>query len=313
MFDSLKIEAVTERDIDLLVLEELTVSESFRTWFAAQALKGKTYSSNIGAWHSVTAAGLGESDLIFMLRTRDGTQAAILIEDKVDAQPQPDQAHRYELRGIKGVGDGSWDMFTTCIIAPAAYLDSSKHDQGYDVAISYEQMVEYFESQQDHDQRSGYKAEFINDAIEQNRRGYQPVIDEKLSRFVNSYCNYTSVNYHELAVEAPRNRPAENTWIKFYPKFLPSGCDMVHQMTAGCVKLFFRGQAESFDALKEKYSSVLPEGAEMKLTPSKKSVSIILPVPKIDPQKVSFEAEAESIKRILRQVKDLAERVQRGS
>lgn len=56
---------VSERDIDLLLLEELMVSRPFSSWLALRSgLDLSPCAELVGAWHSVTHPTLGESDLI---------------------------------------------------------------------------------------------------------------------------------------------------------------------------------------------------------------------------------------------------------
>ncbi len=100
-----KIEAVSERDIDLLLLEEFNVSADFPRWFyqlCNPQAKNSTFC--VGAWHSVTEPDLGESDLIAMY----SDSHAILIENKIDAVAQPNQAKRYHLRGERGIEKDLW-------------------------------------------------------------------------------------------------------------------------------------------------------------------------------------------------------------
>ena len=80
---------VSERDIDLLLVEELTVSPAFGKWMAQRAgLELSDSARPAGVWHSVTHPALGESDLIAMWREPDGCRAALLIEDKIDVCAQ---------------------------------------------------------------------------------------------------------------------------------------------------------------------------------------------------------------------------------
>lgn len=80
--------SVAERDIDFLILEELSVSIEFQEWLSSRIFNEAIYKTEIGAWHSVSEAGLGESDLVFIFSGKDDQRNAILIENKVDAPPQ---------------------------------------------------------------------------------------------------------------------------------------------------------------------------------------------------------------------------------
>jgi len=160
---------IAERDVDLLVMEEFTVSTEFCEWFSSRIFGEPIFQSKIGAWHSVSDAQLGESDLIFLFEAVDGPRTAILIENKIDAPPQPQQGERYQLRGEKGLKEGYWEIFKTCVIAPSKYLSSSKHSESYDVEISYEEILAYFQSRRTRSDRFSYKARILLEGIEQNR------------------------------------------------------------------------------------------------------------------------------------------------
>ncbi|MBM4387545.1 MAG: PD-(D/E)XK nuclease family protein [Deltaproteobacteria bacterium] len=110
-----KVQYVAERDIDLLLLEELNVSPVFSFWLFQQTHSESTNAPSCnGAWHSVTHPQFGESDLIVVYEN----EFAILMENKIDALAQPEQASRYRKRGEMGCRDGLWQRFLTCIVAP---------------------------------------------------------------------------------------------------------------------------------------------------------------------------------------------------
>ena len=289
--------SIAERDIDLLVMEELSVSDEFREWFSSRVFGEPIFQSKIGAWHSVSDAQLGESDIIFLFEAMDGPRTAILIENKIGSPPQPNQGERYRMRGEKGLKEGYWEKFKTCVIAPYKYLSSSKQSENYDVNISYEELLAYFQSRRPRDERFPYKARILLEGIEQNRRGYQPEYNEALTKFVSDYYAYASREYAHLEMQEPKPRPAASTWVMFHPKTLAKGINLAHQLTASLVKLFFNGQAESFDALEDKYKSILPDNASIDV--AGKSVAISMEVPKVDPLEVSFADQQAKIKHAL--------------
>ena len=114
MFNTNIIEAVTERDIDLLLLEELNTSSQFATWFYKKILQKPPVLNIVKAYHSVSDPNLGESDIIILYNNSH----AILVENKISAITQPNQARRYILRGDKGITSRFWGSYSTCIIAP---------------------------------------------------------------------------------------------------------------------------------------------------------------------------------------------------
>jgi hypothetical protein len=138
------IEAVGERDIDLLLLEEFHVSAQFQKWFAAKALGTERHGCRFqAASHAVSDPMLGESDLIAYYADPQGQVLAILIEDKIDAAAQPEQAARYLKRGEAGILAGRWNSFRTCIVGPRNYLESAPDAAGYQVSITYEEVCEF--------------------------------------------------------------------------------------------------------------------------------------------------------------------------
>ena len=292
--------SIGERDIDLLVMEELSVSNEFREWLSSRVFGEPIYQAKIGVWHSVADSQLGESDLLFLFEAVDGPRTAILIENKIDAPPQPQQGKRYSLRGQKGLKEGYWEKFKTCVIAPAKYLTSSKHTESYDVKVSYEEILAYFQSRRFRDERFQYKARILLEGIEQNRRGYQPEYNEKITKFVSDYFAFVSKEYAHLGMQEAKPRPAGSTWVMFYPKAFPKDINLVHQLTAGLVKVFFKGQAEFYDTLYEKYNSKLPDKASIEITG--KTVAIVIEVPKIDPLSISFSEQIDAINEALQKL-----------
>jgi hypothetical protein len=294
MFDFKFIETVAERDIDLLVLEELSVSEKFRKWFASLVFGEPVYRSNVGTWHSVNGNNLGESDLVFLFVAENATHSAILIENKIDASPMPMQGERYRQRGRKGIQNGQWEKFKTCIIAPKKYLVSAKNPGVYDVEIGYEEIHSYFVSRSNQNPRFAYKAEILLEGIQKNRRGYQPETNEQMTNFVKQYSEFANKNFPELNIQEATPKPAGANWIEFYPDSLPpEGLGLAHQMTSGFVKLFFKGQAKNYETILENYKSRLTE--QMSIGVAGHSVAISMRVPKLAPLRKNFNEQREKV------------------
>lgn len=289
--------SIAERDVDLLILEELSVSDEFREWFSSRIFEEPIFQNKIGAWHSVTDPQLGESDLVFLFEAIDGPRTAVLIENKIDASPQPQQGERYRSRGEKGRKEGYWESFKTCVIAPNKYLLSAKHSESYDVNISYEEILSYFQSRRIRDERYQYKARIILEAIEKNRRSYQPEHNDAMTQFVFDYYAFAASEFSHLEMQKPKPRPAGSSWIEFYPKSLNKNMNLVHQLNSGFVKLFFYGQAESFGLLQEKFKSKLPPNTSIDL--AGKSVAISMEVPKVTPLTNTFADEKEKVRQAL--------------
>lgn len=276
-----KLGCVTERDIDLLILEELNVSEDFSSWFYSVIAGMKDAPKITGAWHSITDSVLGESDIVAIYENK----TAILIENKIDAVAQPEQGARYKLRGSKGIKEKHWDKFVTCMIAPHLYLEKEKDSKVYDVVLSYECISDWFLLKSKSDKRSYYKSYIINEAIEQNRRGYTIIPDEKVTDFWAKYWILSINEYPDLEMKKPSVKPANADWPTFQPAFFRKFLTVIHKLERGYVDLQIQGASEKESKLFEYYSE-----SEVDVVRTGKSVSLRFNVVPID-RFSSFESQ----------------------
>ena len=114
----------SERDLDLIQLEELHADSGYSGWFAARIeLEGYEF---VSARHSVSATGNdanGETDILAFFQG-NGSKVAVLIEDKISAAFTHRQAERYIERGDDLVRNGEANEFRTVLVAPCQYLAS---------------------------------------------------------------------------------------------------------------------------------------------------------------------------------------------
>jgi len=281
MLPSLPLEIVTERDIDLLVLEELVSNASFARSFISSAVPSMAAEWNFGgAWHSVTHPTLGESDLIAIATGADGLRHALLIENKVDAPPQPEQALRYRRRGEEGVTCGDWDTFSTCIMAPQKYLGGTGDARNYDSQVSYEWIHEHLCGSIGISERSSFRCQMLLQAIEQNRRGYSPKHDERVTAFWHGYWETLGGLFPDLGMQEPISKPAGSDWIEFRGGMLPPGYVVTHKLATGTVDLQTPFSSTELGAVTGALSVVLHE--DMTVVATGKSCAVRLEVPQMD-------------------------------
>ncbi len=280
-----KVEAVTERDVDLLLLEELNVSDDFSTWFYSTVTKNNDKPSSKGAWHSISDPVLGESDLVAIY----DNGMAILIENKIDAIAQPEQGRRYKARGANGIENGLWSSFVTCIVAPNLYLQREQDSSVYDANLSYEAIYDWFSSKESTDRRSAYKSYLIKEAIEQNRRGYTVNPDERVTEFWSKYWALSIQRYPELEMKKPGIKPANADWPNFRPSTLEKRFSIVHKLERGDVDLQIAGAAERTDDLQDYLSDI-----EVEVAKATKSAAVRLKVESVD-RFASFESQKDIV------------------
>ena len=175
-----KFRDVLEHDIDILILEEFSCSESFCKMFLNKV--GIENATLFMTWQSKTDSELGESDMTVIFESQ-GEKIALLIEDKIDAIAMPEQPSRYILRGNKGLSDKEYDKYFVFIVAPQQYLDNNEKAKEYPNHISYEEIKEYFEKL--NDSRCAFKLSQINSAIDKQKNGYQVIKNSAVTDFWN--------------------------------------------------------------------------------------------------------------------------------
>ena len=153
--ETLMFECIQERDIDLLLMEEWCVNADFAKFFLGKILSAKFDISDRTAWHSITDDAYGESDVVLTFHSGE-QRIAVLVEDKIDAAPQPDQAKRYQLRADKMKSSGEFDQIYICIVAPEHYLKNDTEE--YPNRISYETLADFLG---DGTPRGEYKANML--------------------------------------------------------------------------------------------------------------------------------------------------------
>lgn len=293
--------AIAERDIDLLLVEEFNVNVEFGRWFLSQiGEKARLPAKSFECWHSVTDGTLGESDLI----VRVDADLAILIENKVDAPAQPDQARRYHARGERGLAEGHWRRFASCIVAPAAYLARNAEVGRYDAAVSYESIRDWFIKKGG--RRFYHKAEMLSEGIEQNRRGYSPTPDESVTELWQAYYERAHIAHPELQFSRPGQKPAKSDWPEFKPKGMPKGTKIIHKLAQGVVDLQIDGTAGRVEEMDARCTC-----NDVEMVATGKSAVYRIRVPKID-RFVPFAEQANAVDAGLAAAKRLLQLVKEG-
>lgn len=234
--------AVQERDIDLLILEELHATPLFAAWWAAQlGLKDATFD---GAWHSVSNAD-GETDVL--LRVRVGEERiGVLIENKIAAGEQIEQDVRYHRRGANGLKDGWFERYVTCIVAPQAYINGLVVESRYDGRIFYEAIAAWFAGLPG--ARAAWRRGVMEEAVSQGRRGYMKVVSEVVTAFHQDYYTHLCRTQPNLLMNPPGKRGGQGFWIILKKDGWPKHVRLNHKMkrnAMGTVELGLEGLSVS--------------------------------------------------------------------
>ena len=281
-----------ERDIDLLLVEEFYSSESFRNWFIENTLGTRLCPSQFcGVWHSVMQNETGESDLEVDFLDADGKRWRVLIENKINAEFQPDQGRRYIKRGEaykNNEGDKLFrprcEEFYTVVIAPENYFHTRSDWDIFNFALAYEELYDWFSNVSELGRRGIFRANMLEAAIEQQRQGYQPQFNKVATQNWQLYYQWVQEIAPELGMRNPIGSKTAGTFICVKPpKVFPNGLAIIHKTEDGYVDLQFPKKAKAdceLEAFQEKFSSFL--NSRMTIVKAGNSAAIRLPALDID-------------------------------
>jgi hypothetical protein len=268
---------VTERDIDMLLLEELSSSPDFLKWFLAQI--GISAQSSLVSAACTVATSTGESDLEMTVQC-DGKIFKILIEDKIGAPLQPKQPERYRERAEAYVHEGKCFAAKTVIVAPCKYFGKSADRLGFDYAVSHESIREWFNHAKDMGNRRLCKISILDSALEYGTLGWKLVPNREVTEFWRLYWELMDFLAPELRMPKPKDRPAASSFIYFKPVSLAKNVSLVHKVCDGNVDLQFNGMGRRIEELEQRFRNLLE--SDMQVEPAAKSAVIRIRVPEID-------------------------------
>lgn len=271
------LDTIEERELDLLFLQEFHTSSTLRAFFFRR-VAGDDESRFVGAWRGIYTNN-GETDLLLLSDLREQGRVAIMIEDKINAPFQLEQAQRYRLRGQQGQRDGLWDRFYTCLCSPKEYLapDSAT---AWDAVISFEAV--HGELRTVTDRTSVFLADAIQFAIKKHAsKGY--MVDPAATTFWREYNSLYDKQYATRFYMPPlRERHSRNdTWPRFAVGVLPVGVILEHKPSLKRVDLTFKGATR--DEVLTKLGRLLPANAPMRVIRVGGSTALSYPISKVVP------------------------------
>jgi hypothetical protein len=270
----IKLSYVSEKDIDLLVIEELVASNEFCNLFLSKM--NRTDFTLISIQHSNNDIELGESDITAIF-SNGKIKHALLIEDKIDAVAMPNQCGRYYDRGNLAINNGKYGSFDIFLIAPNEYIESNTEAKKYPYNITYEELIEFFENQSG--PRSLYKLQTLKMAVDKKQSGYVPQTDHKITQFNKLYDAYKDEHFPQLHLNSYTGDRGPRAFWPSYRSFFKYG-HITHKSDKGYVDLMFRGLGEHLGHINNCLKNIL-EG-DMQIVQTGKSGSVRIYVPIID-------------------------------
>ncbi|ANW96165.1 hypothetical protein AXE80_07695 [Wenyingzhuangia fucanilytica] len=287
----LPVESIQERDVDLILLEELSTDNSFCEWFVRE-LNLPHLSSVNGAWRSISAFGLGETDILFSYNSND-QKIFLLIENKLDTKFQHEQFNRYLKRADEYLAQKECDNVFVILIAPNLYCENQSEFENY---LTYEIIAERLKFIGT--KRNLFKSNLLEIATEKLRRGYQPVNSVPVQSFWHLYWQFKEENYSSLIMKKPDIVPHNSDWPMLFDDRLKN-IVFYHKLGQGNTDATFKGFSEEVEF---KIKELLPKWA--KLEKHSKSFSIRVFSGKID-RTQDFNKQLENVDNGLKNINRL--------
>ncbi len=233
---------IEEHHIDFILEEEFIADPGFLDFFLQKASerapnKASPARKQDGSCQAVRSAvtTAGETDVLirYACEAPEGETAAILIENKIAASFEPNQAERYRERGEAGNGS-HWHRYWTCLVAPERY----RSEEGvFDARVSLESLREYFALQEG--PRGQFRTKILDDAIARAAFIGVKRVDPVLTAFKARYAALAAAHFSGRGWEwdQPREAWADDTWFRFKRTHWPNRLQILHKAKAGLVHL----------------------------------------------------------------------------
>lgn len=239
-----------ERDIDILLLEEMHCNSAFVSWIAGRVgIEGATL---VSAEHSVYK-GNGETDVLAVIDCARG-RIALMIEDKIGAAMQPEQAERYHLRGEQLCATQPViKYYKTLLCAPRAYI-ALVPEADWHATLPLEEIADWFAKQ--NNLRSEWRRNILMHAVRRQRRSsavglgeISSATDPTLVNFKRDYQEHIAKNYPEFRAPV---QPGKDKEFYFKGVNFPTYIALKHRFIQSQMVLMFEKQWS------EKAGSILP-------------------------------------------------------
>ena len=226
---------MNERDLDLILLEELFSDSGFADWMAKQiGIEGSRF---IAAEHSVFAKANGkggETDVLAYFK-RDGKTIAVLIEDKIAAQFADKQAARYQERAADIVTANRADSKIVILCAPQGYLDGVPKDDPWDEVLPLEAVAKWFEARGNF--RGDWRAKALRSCLGRLSRNSSAGSEDvrRFSKALKAYLNALGEDFDHAVI-------SKNSWFIIRSSQTPADVEIGWKNGKGRVDLTFSGQ-----------------------------------------------------------------------
>lgn len=251
--------SVIERDADYALINALLTNDKVRKLFLDLISRNDGEIEEV--YHSLVQKekghGVGESDIVFVIKDNLG-RFGLMIENKINADTQPNQRERYDIRAKELKKLGIFDKYYVFLCAPQSYLGSM-------MAKDYERKVPY-------EKITSLLDEGLDKAIllKSSEGGVTIIKSESVTEFWNKLYKHVHDYYSDLHIVGKlRDRSSKSLWPEF--RTVINGCNIVMKTDRGIIDLEFSGMGKRLYELELKLHEM---GVSLKPVQAKKSASL---------------------------------------
>jgi len=314
----------TERDVDLLLIEELQCSTDFVKWLVQQVSDDVFEKSSVA--HSKRRIhNRREIDITLTIEGQFGT-SVVLIENKLDTQEQPRQAESYRDEARTLIDNGLAKAVHTVLVCPRQYAQTaSGFARKFDHVVAYEDIIDFLTGRASSVSgelaaRLLHRRALMEQATNKARRGYEAVALVDIDRFGEKYVAMLieeSIGLEPGPAMLKEGRPGESRTMIFAPTVLPKWSflpqtRLVHQLREANANINFYGWGDFFNEIAGEIAVDL-KGTGYRLVPTinkrvggRSGLMIVATTPAVD-SLASFDEQRQAVvdgAKITAQLKD---------
>lgn len=254
-----------ERDVDLILVEEFKCNPSFTDLFVSkieEMISKKILFTTSSVIHSKRRTyNRREIDICLELKQQN-EKRYILIENKLDALEQINQAESYEQECDLLIQEEKAIAAYPVLVCPNTYrINNQAFANKFATVITYEMLVDMLQTSANQSgipelaSRLCYRADLIRQAIDKKRRGYTPIVRPEIGEFNQLYVDFCKKRFPKL-IPGPSmlkaGNPSESKTMIFSPACLPRASylpqtRLVHQLREGNTNINFYSWGNHFE------------------------------------------------------------------
>ena len=287
-----RIDRVNNRDIDLLVVENIAKKPDFARLFMGDVADTPLQLVSLNLWQDDTP---GKPDVTAVFQTAQG-RLMLLLEDNVAKTVSENSQDRIENEGKRAVEEGLCDCYRCCLLGPQNYLDANvKELEGFPT-VSYEAIREAIKG-------DAWGEFLLKRAIAERSIPFSAKKNRLILNFWDRYYRYVQDVFPDLSMYRYKEIIGfQTTTGRFSTKV--QGVSIQHKCHEGIVDVMVKLKKWSYAWFEESMTPYLFKG--MKIRPKGKDALIYTEVPAVYFSD-SFDAQLSSLNIALEAVVEMQE------